>query len=143
MDSLVINTGEKRIAINNDESRVIVFNPHDVIFAEKFYNLIGEFQAKVKEYEPRAKAIDEDNSVDDLGIPANTPERLELLREICTFMRDRIDHLFGMGASQKAFGDTLSLDVFEQFFTGIKPIVQSARTAKVQKYTNKKEKRNE
>jgi hypothetical protein len=53
---------------------------------------------------------------------------------VCEFLEDRIDHLFGAGTSRKAFGDAMTLDMFEQFFTGIIPFVQTARSSKVARY---------
>jgi hypothetical protein len=135
LDSLQINTGEKHIAINGDENRVIVFNPTDVIFAEKFYNLVGDFENKLTEYQRRGEVIDENQVTDKKGVPSNLDERLALLREVCEYVRERIDHLFGIGTSQKAFGDTLSLDVFQQFFTGITPFIQTTRAEKIAQYT--------
>jgi hypothetical protein len=135
LDTLQINTGEKRIAINGDESRVIVFNPSDIIFAEKFYNLVGDFELKLGEYQKRGALLDANQETDSNGTPKNLDERLALLREICEYVRERIDHLFGKGTSQKAFGDTLSLDVFKQFFEGITPFVQTVRSEKIAQYT--------
>lgn len=133
MDSIRIDTGEKRIAINGDPERVIVFNPQDIGFAERFYQLLKDFEAKQAEYQARADELD-NQELDEQGIPEKIGESLALLREVCEFLKDRIDHLFGQGASQKAFGDALTLDMFEQFFTGIVPFVQTARSVKVAKY---------
>lgn len=136
METLQITTGEKRIAINGDESRVIAFNPNDVLFAEKFYRLINDFQSKLTEYQTRNDALDSGSELDPDGIPVNMPERLELLKEACTYIREKIDMLFGAGTSQKAFGDALELDMFSQFFSGMTPFISSVRNEKVAKYVN-------
>lgn len=136
MDSIHIDTGEKRIAVNGDPERVIVFNPTDVIFAERFYALIGEFESKLTEYQDRSKSLDVEDVKDKNGIPLNSDERLALLHEVCEYIRERIDYLFGKGTSQKAFGDALALDMFTQFFKGITPFIQNSRTSKVEKYVN-------
>lgn len=141
MESLQINTGEKRIAINGDPERVIIFNPTDVAFAERFYRLIGDFQSKLIEYKTRAESIEAQNTTDENGLPVNLNERLALMNDACTYIRERIDVLFGMGTSQKAFGDALQLDMFTQFFEGITPFIQKSRVAKIEKYTNVKAKR--
>lgn len=137
MDSLVLSSNVKKIAIIRDgeETGVLKFDPSDVIFAEKFYNLIAEFQAKVKEIEPRAKSLDENTAIDTNNLPVNFGERIALLREVCEYIRGRIDHLFGMGTSQVAFGDVYNTELIVQFFEGLKPFFQSARTAKIEKYT--------
>ncbi len=137
MDSLDLKTNSKKIAITRDgeQTGVLTFDPSDVIFAEKFYNLIAEFQAKVKEIEPRAKSLDENTAIDTNNLPVNFGERIALLREVCEYIRGRIDHLFGMGTSQAAFGDVYDTELIVQFFEGLKPFFQSARTAKIEKYT--------
>lgn len=124
MNSLAIDTGEIRLAINGDESRVIAFNPTDAGFAERFYKVVSELDAKTVEYNLKAQQL-----------PDTTDEKsIALLKETCQYMRDRIDYVFGADTSQKAFGDALVLDVFSQFFEGITPYIQHARTDKVAKY---------
>jgi hypothetical protein len=135
MDSLHIYTSEKRVAINDDPARVIVFNPSDITFAEKFYKLIEHFQAKQAEYQERARELDRMPADDPLKIGAG----LAFLREVCEHMRGEIDNLFGAGASDKAFGGALDLDLFEQFFAGIVPFVQAARQEKMLRYLNQRE----
>jgi hypothetical protein len=135
MDSIRIHSGIQRIAINDDPERVIEFNPNDVTFVERFYNLIHEFEGKEEEFQRRARLIDErQEQLDTHGIPENLPEGAQLLREVCEFMRTKIDHVFGPGTSQKAFGDSLSLDMIGQFFEGIAPFVTRARAEKLETY---------
>ena len=137
MDSLRINTGEVRLAINDDPGRVISFNPEDLSFAERFYGLLGDFEAKEKEYQGRAAALQKDAEADDFGIPKNFGAALDLLHETCDFLRTKIDEVFGAGTSQTVFGDANTLDMFEQFFTGLTPYVQKSREKHVRKYTGK------
>ena len=138
MDSLDLKTNSKKLAITRDgeQTGVLTFDPSDVIFAEKFYNLIAEFQAKSKEYEPRAAALDGNTATDTNGLPVNFGERIALLREVCEYIRGRIDHLFGIGTSQAAFGDVYDTELIVQFLDGLKPFFQSARVAKIEKYTS-------
>jgi len=136
MDSIKINTGEKRICINDDPNKVIIFNPSDVTFAERFYSLIGELETKLQEYKKRGEILDNVTALDSNDIPINLDARLALLRETCEYMRSKIDILFGADTSQKAFGDAMVLEMFEQFFTGITPYIQSVRAEKIAKYSN-------
>lgn len=135
--SLKIDTGEIRLAINGDESRVIAFNPNDALFAEKFYKMLGTLQTRFTEYQIKADIVEAIQETDANGIPLNTGERIELMKEVCIFARGQIDELFGAGTSQTAFEDALSIEAIIQFFEGVKPFVQSARADKVAKYTNK------
>lgn len=141
MDSLHINNGGIRLAVNDDPSRVIEFNPKDLSFAERFYSLLGEFEVKEKEYKAKAAELEKDRAIDAYGIPKNFGTSLKLLHETCDFLRNKIDEVFGAGTSQAAFGDTNTLDMFEQFFNGITPFIQKFRNQQVQKYTSKGNKR--
>jgi len=131
MRSLQIDAGLVRIAINGDPERVIEFNPGDVLFAERFYQLLAEFEAKESDFSSRADELDRAEG-DNMG------ERLAFLHEVCEFMRAKIDALFGAGTSQKAFGDSLSLEMFEQFFTGITPFIKAARNERTAQYRPRK-----
>lgn len=139
MDSVRVDSGLKRIAINNDPERLIEFDPTDVLFAERFYQIYGEFEAKQKEYEERARHLDA-GSGEDIS-SANLGQGIAFMREVCEFMRDKIDVLFGPGTSRKVFGDTLSLSMIGQFLEGMTPYFQQARTEKTQKYVNTASKR--
>jgi len=135
MESISIKSGKIRLAINDDETCVIEFNPSDIAFAERFYALLKEFDHKQAEYRQRAEELDAVAGLDELGIPKRTPEGLALLRDICIYMREKVDYLFGAGTSQKAFGDALEIELFEQFFNGVAPFIQKARSERLKKYT--------
>jgi hypothetical protein len=134
MDSIRIDSGVKQIAINDDESRVIEFNPKDIVFVERFYGLISEFEQKEVEFLEKARAIDDKKEIDAYGIPVNTGESLKLLLEMCNYLRSQIDKVFGNGTSQIVFGETQTLNMFEQFFTGITPFIQEEREDRVKQY---------
>lgn len=135
MEELRIDTGGVKLKVNGDPTRVIAFNPTDISFAERFYGLLSEFEEKEKEYRQKVDALQKNTETDNLGIPKNFGPALALLRETCGFLREKIDNVFGAGTSQAAFGDANTLDMFEQFFTGITPFVQKAREKQVSKYT--------
>jgi hypothetical protein len=134
MDSIQITTGEICLSVNGDESRVIRFNPKDVLFAEKFYRMLGEAERKSAEYQRRAEELDASNETDDNGLPVNIEKRLAFLRETCDTLRQMIDDVFGAGTSQTAFGDAMDLDAFGQFLNGISPYFQKDRAAKMAAY---------
>ncbi len=136
MESIQIDTGEKRIMVNDDPQRVIVFNPTDVVFAEHYYQVVSEFGAKEEEFKRKYAALGTDETEDENGLPTNAGGKLALLRETCDYFRQKIDQVFGEGTSQAAFGDALTLDMFGQFFTGISPYIQTTRAAKIARYVN-------
>lgn len=135
MDSIRIDTGIKRIQIN-DGPDYIEFNPTDVLFAERFYAAYQEFNVKQSEFQQRSEELDaHKDELDENGLPVNVSQGLAFLHETCEFMRSKIDYLFGAGTSQKVFGDALNLDVIGQFLDAMTPYIQVARSEKVAKYT--------
>lgn len=134
MNSIQIGSSVVRIAINDDPDRVIEFDPGDVLFAERFYALIQDFERRQAEMEQRAAEIDQVKDVDANGLPVNLDERMAFLRSVCEYMRSQIDNLFGAGSSQIVFGDALNLEQIGQFFDGMTPFVQQSRAEKLKKY---------
>lgn len=134
VETLRIDTGAIRLAINGDESRIIEFNPEDIVFVERFYGLIKEFEAKEVEFREKAEALANVSELDEYGIPVTTGDNIKLVKELCEYLRTKIDHVFGAGTSKKVFEDAQTLNMFEQFFTGITPFVQKARGQKLEKY---------
>lgn len=132
--NLTINTGEIEITINNDPNRVIRFNPDDISFIDGFYELINDFQAKNLDYISRAQELEKNEEKDENGIPKNIGAIIALNKEICTYLREQIDNVFGKGTSQTVFGNINTIDVFVQFFEGITPIIQQKRQSKISKY---------
>ena len=135
MESLRID-GAVQLAINDDPERVISFVPEDVLFAERFYHLLDALREKEVEYRDRVAVLGENKAVDAYGIPENAPAGIALLHEVCDFMRDEIDTVFGEGTSEKVFGEVRSLDMIEQFFKGVTPYIQKARQKRTRKYTD-------
>lgn len=134
MDNIQIETGEKSVTINGDPARVVRFNPSDILFAERFYNLVAQVGEKMKEYEARAKAIDAMQGTDANGLPLNTAQGIAYVKEVCEYLHAQIDHLFGSGTSTIVFEGALSLDAISQFLNGITPYISAARAQKVAKY---------
>lgn len=137
MDSIRIDAGIKRVMINDDPDRVLEFNPSDVGWVERFYSLIGDFEAQQEAFERRAEAVDADDAVDQLGLPANAGARLQFMRDLVGYMHDKIDGLFGDGTAQMLFGEAMSIEMVLQFFEGITPHIASERESRVERYTQK------
>lgn len=136
MENLVLNDGKKRIVINSDPNRMIEFDPNDVLFAEHFYEVYRELEARRAEFEAQAAVIDERNkSATAEELAAATPESITFMREFCDFMRERIDRLFGPGTSDKAFGESRNIGLIVQFLEGMTQFIRGARTEKINQYT--------
>lgn len=140
MDNIQISTGEKRVTINSDPDKVIVFNPTDILFAERFYALLGDMQKTLKDFREKGVALSRAQK-DENGIPVNIQEHIDLQRELCDYLREKTDKVFGEGTSQKVFGEVRNLDVYKQFFDGILPFFQQARAERIAMYTTETSKK--
>ncbi len=144
MQSLNFDTGLIVLSINNDESKTISFNPKDVNFANRFYELIQDFKSKEGEMLERAKALDSQTDLDNDGIPVNLPDVFSFTEELDSYFKGQIDHIFGAGTSETCFGsiNVMSADhkgrmIFENFLNALSPYIMAERQKKVGKYTEK------
>lgn len=103
----------------------ITFNPEDVGFAERFYALTEKLGDKEREYDDILK-----NEEAQMG------EKLRTLAEICRWLREQVDIVFGAGCSETVFGEGCSPELFRQFFMGIEPLIGKSRSGKTKKYTS-------
>lgn len=136
-NNLVIDTGEIRLTINDDPDRVVTFNPEDVIFAEKFYLLMGDFKVKMGDFRDRMVEMESKVTKDEDELPLNAADRIDIMKEVCQYMHEQIDSLFGEGTAEVICQGVVNLDVYAQFVTGLTPFIQKARSKKIQKYTKK------
>lgn len=132
--SIRIDTGEVRLLINDDENRVIAFNPNDISFLEAFFELLEDFEKKEKEFRNEERVLNANKDVDKHGFPKNIKGKIALTRKICRYMREKVDSVFGEGTSDTAFGKANTMDMFSQFFDGVTPFIKSARDDKTGKY---------
>lgn len=119
----------------------LVFDPTDVVFAEKIYDLIANLEQTQAEYEAKTAALEADTRTDGFGLPVNTKDRLKFLREACEDMRRMIDDVFGEGTSDMVFGPSMSLEAIGMFFEELAPHMETARADKVSKYLNREQRR--
>lgn len=135
MDSVLrIDDGTKKLAVG-DGPEFIQFNPSSVAWAEKFQGMrqelldkIDELQARSKELEAKAKEAGKDS------LAETEKSGLALRTEVCVYMRDKIDRLFGENTSQKVFGDLMSEYAITSFLEQVSPYIQIARADKMAKY---------
>lgn len=140
-----------KLAINNDQNRIIRFNPEDVGFIQRVYSLVDFYNEREKHYISEYDKLDEDHEVEiftddegnEVAIPHNAGGKIELVNKMCDEMNEKIDEIFGSGTSEilfqgaKAFGDSNETNQYLQFFSGIKPYISTARESKISKYTGK------
>jgi len=133
-DSIRIDSGEVRLLVNDDPSRVISFNPEDILFVEKFYGLLGGFEDVQKRFQDRLNTIPNDD-------PSTAPQVIAVVEEAWDYLSEQIDSVFGAGTSEAAFAGAKSLSQVEQFFIAIAPYVKMKRQDKVAKYQSRAKKR--
>ena len=138
MDTLQIDSGIKRVSITRDGIEVpdtIEFNPSDVRWAERFQTMKREVLKSIEDMRKKAEVLSklsEDATEEDQT--EIEKQEIELRDVCCTFMREKIDILFGLGTSQKAFGDLHSEYAIASFLENITPYIQLAREKKYAKY---------
>lgn len=128
-----------RLTINDDPEREVIFNPYDVGFVDRFFSMLDDVENKQAEYEQKLEDIRKDKSPSSYGIPRALKEEVKLSAEICRYMREQVDFVFGEGTSQTVFGDVNTVEMFGEFFAGIAPRVSAARSKATKKYTAPKD----
>lgn len=132
LSSLQIDLNTIKLLINQGPD-YIEFNADDILFIEGFYNLIEQFQLKQIQYQNMMDKIDPEQTTPG-GLPLSAGETIAAMKDICLFARAKIDEIFGMGSSQKLFGNSLAFAPIEQFFTGISPYIKARRSAHLQEF---------
>jgi len=113
MESFVLDTGVKRIAIFETETAeaegkeprgIFKFNPTDVTEARKILELQSTYEQEKEEYIAKEKAC-----VTDL-------DKFKVLEEFAQKYKDKLDYIYGPTTSKALFGDSLTYEMFGQFF---------------------------
>jgi hypothetical protein len=139
LQSIHIDSGVKRIAINDDPNRIIEFNPHDTLFAEKLYRAYTKLAGLEKSYNERAAELDKSTPVDDLNVPTDFTAFIELEKEMVADVLGEIDYLFGEGACERIFGDEVTIPRINQFIEGVMQYITPERAEKMSQYMPKRE----
>lgn len=131
METLIIDEGLKSFAINNDENRIIKFNPSDMSLLHRVEETLENVEKEMKKYED--KKIDGKSE-----------------KEISEFICKQIDYIFNAKVSDVVFNGTSPLSTIKgipyyvRFIDAIKPIIEEeilaerkASEEKIKKYTEK------
>lgn len=126
MAAIRINTGRIRLEVERDGEKagVIAFNPTDVGFVERYYQLYSTCSERMEQYQQTASELAE-NDYDG---------QFRLMHRIVEEMEAEIDKVFGTGTSAAAFGEEQNLDMFLSFFDAVLPYIQKARESSVSRY---------
>lgn len=102
MESFSRNT--VKIAIDGDESKVIEFNPNDMLLRNRITQFMVDMQAKQDEMLKKAEALDAEPATEG-KLPSNIKDVLAFNQEIADYFLGELDDIFGKGASVKLFGE--------------------------------------
>lgn len=133
MDVLRIDTGAKKIQIN-DGPEFIEFNPTEVNWGRRYEKMRMDVKLRMDDLSAKIAEIEKSDD-------PNVEEISKLRDEVCLFIREKIDVLFGSGTSQKVFGDSMSEYAIASFLEGITPFIQAGRETLVSKYMPKEHKK--
>lgn len=125
MESIKIVSSKKRIAINEDESRVIEINPGNAIQRQKYYELFSKLEKLGKQLSLESKNLDPIKDVEKV---------LKLEEETFNKIAKEIDEVFGEGTINKITEGEKDLDMLVQFFEGLTPYFQEYNAQKSSKY---------
>lgn len=131
METLIIDEGLKTFAINNDENRVIKFNPSDMSILHRVEETLANVEKEMKKYEE--KKLDGKTE-----------------KKISEFICGQIDYIFNSKVSDVVFNGTSPLSTIKgipyyvRFIEAVKPIIEEeilaerkASEEKIKKYTEK------
>lgn len=143
MQNLNFEDGVVELTINNDPNKIIRFNPTDLTFVERYYNIAEKSEKLVKKYNEKQKAS---KIVD--GKNNNHKLEEELLRSSNKDARDLINSLFGQdGIADVIFGRVHPLSptqngktVLENFLEAITVYIKEASETFLKKDAEKIEK---
>lgn len=94
-----------KIAIDGDESKVIEFNPNDMLLRNRITEFMVDVQTKQVEMEKKAESLDAGEQPADGALPANIKDVLAFNQEVADYFIGELDDIFGRGASAKLFGE--------------------------------------
>ena len=106
MNNIVFEEGIKEFAINNDENRILRFNPSDIGLVDRIKNELEKIDVYAK-----------DNLSD--------KENFDLAIELDKQLREHVDQMFYEGANQIIFADqnvmttVNGMTIFERFFRSL------------------------
>lgn len=105
-----------KIAIDGDETKIIEFNPNDMLLRKRIARFMADLQVKQEEMTAKAQSLDDANTSGEGELPSNIHDVLDFNQEIADYFTGEFDDIFGVGSSAKLFGaDGFDPDMMAQF----------------------------
>ncbi len=131
MESFSRNT--VKIAIDGDESKVIEFNPNDMLLRNRITEFMVSVQTKQDEMVEKAKSLETDEDPAEGKLPSNIKDVLAFNQEVADFFIGEIDDIFGTGASAKLFGErAFDPDLMASFMTFVMERINTVSQSKIE-----------
>lgn len=128
MENININlkSKKKRIIINEDENKIIEFNPEDMKTRKKFYEAGQTIFNKQREFDIKLKELKE----------GDIEGAFALEEELYLFAKDILDNMFGVGATEKITDGEIDVISICDFITMVAPYFKEVNENQKNKYTN-------
>lgn len=127
-----------KIAIDGDESKVIEFNPNDMLLRNRITEFMVNVQTKQDEMTKKAEALDAGEQPADGALPANIKDVLDFNQEVADYFIGELDDIFGRGASAKLFGErSFDPDLMASFMAYVMDKIGKVSNAKIEQKLGK------
>lgn len=117
---------KKRLILNGDENKVLVFNPHDMRTRKKFYDASQKIFKSEEEFDARLKALKDDE----------LDKAFELENDLFEMMKELVDSTFGEGVTEMITDGDVDIEAICNFLFAITPYFKEVTDQQKNKYTN-------
>lgn len=124
--NLNINDGKKKVILNDDENKVLIFNPNDLESRRKMYSVNGKILEYDKKFKEKVKTLKENKDVE---------KEFELEEEMHNVIKNLVDDVFGEGVSDMITDKKTNPVALMNFLTAIMPYFLDKVENKRKKYT--------
>lgn len=157
MKPLQINTGRISVPVRDPYGvdSAISFNPSDANFRQKFLDMAGEADSKFAEYKKTedeldkkypAPVIEEDEDGNEREMTdeerktqeVRAAEQMKMEQDLCDYMEDKIDSIFGGGTCIKVFGGDRVPFAYLQFIEAVTPYFKESHESVTKPYLDAK-----
>lgn len=126
MESIKFESNKKKILLNDDENKVLVFNPSDKRTRQKFYNASKEVMARQDEFQKKIDNLKEDD----------VDKALELEEEMFEMVKKIVDDVFGAGTTDMVTDGDVDVMAICGFLVAIAPYFREVAESQRSKYTS-------
>lgn len=124
--NLSINDGKKKVILNDDENKVLIFNPNDLESRRKMYSVNEKILEYDKKFKEKIKTLKENKDIEKV---------FELEEEMHNFIKNLVDDVFGEGVADMITDKKTNPVALMNFFTAIMPYFLDKVENKRKKYT--------